>query len=677
MQQLQINFSGEGARQRSTELQEQLANIPEDQHATRSACLAQLSLALVELDTKRAQELAVEAHQEAQKSGSGLVLAGALIARSVTDLGPVTLPQRLNWAEEALTLAVQEEQISLAGPAFFLLLGALAEAGNLQRLDRELSVKHTSLGKLDGLLNSRHGVWFRCMRATLDGRVEEAEQLAHEGFVQAQREHDPDAETVMVGQIAVIRWLQGRTEELEPALLRAQRHFPNEPVWQSALAWVWYRQGRNTAARTALQALTGVDTWPRDRNWLAAVAIVAEVAASLGSTEYVRKLYTNLLPLADRIVTIGLGVTSWGTVSRALAHLSVRLEQWEAAERFFRQTVERCSQIGATFWLAEAQFELADFLWSRKQNLSEVRDLAREASTTVHRQSFYPTQYSARRLLQQVNRELAGRSQVRQTQRVLGGSHLPACWVVGPFRAMDVMGNSITWRSKKAQMLLKILIARRGAPVSREQLFELLWPGEDPHRYSNRLSVAISTVRRLLDPQRTKPHNTYIELEGGFVSLNMSRITVDAEQFLQSARLELGESHARADRADAMTSVEFQRIAELLDTVTGEVFPEEPVVSWADQLRREVEMRFCELAHLLAREAYGGGDYQYARETYQRIIDVDGYDQVAHSGLIASLEAAGATGQARLAIEDAEAALQEIGVEFEIDVLDLRERRSA
>src|SRR5699024_6121039 len=110
-----------------------------------------------------------------------------------------------------------------------------------------------------------------------------------------------------------------------------------------------------------------------------AVAIVAEVAASLGSTEYVRKLYTNLLPLADRIVTIGLGVTSWGTVSRALAHLSVRLEQWEAAERFFRQTVERCSQIGATFWLAEAQFELADFLWSRKQNLSEVRDLAREA----------------------------------------------------------------------------------------------------------------------------------------------------------------------------------------------------------------------------------------------------------------------------------------------------------
>src|SRR5699024_1568381 len=131
----------------------------------------------------------------------------------------------------------------------------------------------------------------------------------------------------------------------------------------------------------------------------------------------------------------------------------------------------------------------------------------------------------------------------------------------------------------------------------------------------------------------------YLEMEGGFVSLNMSRVTIDAEQFLQVARLELGEAHTRDDRADPMTSVDFQRISELLDSVTGEVFPEEPVVSWADQLRREVEMRFCELAHLLAREAYVGGDYQYARETYQRIIDIDGYDQVAYSGLVVSLEA--------------------------------------
>jgi len=120
-----------------------------------------------------------------------------------------------------------------------------------------------------------------------------------------------------------------------------------------------------------------------------------------------------------------------------------------------------------------------------------------------------------------------------------------------------------------------------------------------------------------------------------------------------------------------MTSVDFQRISELLDSVTGEVFPEEPVVSWADQLRREVEMRFCELAHLLAREAYVGGDYQYARETYQRIIDIDGYDQVAYSGLVVSLEAVGAATQARLVMGDAEVAMHEIGMDFDLEAADL------
>ena len=51
------------------------------------------------------------------------------------------------------------------------------------------------------------------------------------------------------------------------------------------------------------------------------------------------------------------------------------------------------------------------------------------------------------------------------------------------------------WQSRKARELLKVLVARRGRAVPREALMEALWPDEDPARLSNRLSVALSTVR--------------------------------------------------------------------------------------------------------------------------------------------------------------------------------------
>src|SRR6185437_2145703 len=56
------------------------------------------------------------------------------------------------------------------------------------------------------------------------------------------------------------------------------------------------------------------------------------------------------------------------------------------------------------------------------------------------------------------------------------------------------------WQSKKARDLLKILVARR-RPTPREQLMELLWPGVSPTIAGNRLSVLLSTVRDVLQPQ--------------------------------------------------------------------------------------------------------------------------------------------------------------------------------
>ena len=58
------------------------------------------------------------------------------------------------------------------------------------------------------------------------------------------------------------------------------------------------------------------------------------------------------------------------------------------------------------------------------------------------------------------------------------------------------------WQTRKPRELLKILICRRGRATPREAVMECLWPGDDPAKLGNRLSVALSTLRSVLDPEK-------------------------------------------------------------------------------------------------------------------------------------------------------------------------------
>ncbi|HEU4425293.1 MAG TPA: hypothetical protein VFR67_22405, partial [Pilimelia sp.] len=58
------------------------------------------------------------------------------------------------------------------------------------------------------------------------------------------------------------------------------------------------------------------------------------------------------------------------------------------------------------------------------------------------------------------------------------------------------------WQSRRARDLLRVLVTRRGRPVPRSELCELLWPDDDPAKTGHRLSVLLSIVRGVLDPDR-------------------------------------------------------------------------------------------------------------------------------------------------------------------------------
>ena len=88
------------------------------------------------------------------------------------------------------------------------------------------------------------------------------------------------------------------------------------------------------------------------------------------------------------------------------------------------------------------------------------------------------------------------------------------------------------WGSRKARDLLKLLVARRGAPVVRDEAATLLWPDE-PDRSARRLSVLLSTIRSTLDPRKSWPPDHYVAADHDTVWLVREHVDVDVELFLR------------------------------------------------------------------------------------------------------------------------------------------------
>ena len=213
------------------------------------------------------------------------------------------------------------------------------------------------------------------------------------------------------------------------------------------------------------------------------------------------------------------------------------------------------------------------------------------------------------------------------------------------------------WQSKKARDLLKILVARRGRPTTRDTFFELLWPDEDPEPLGNRLSVALATVRAVLDPDKAFAPEYFLPADKSSIALDLDHIELDVEAFLDeaaaAARLARG-----GDRAGARAHLEG---AEAL--YGGDFLEEDPYEDWAVGLREEAQATYISIARSLAEAAASDGDADGATRYYLRILERDPYDEGAHLGLVGALVAAGRHGEARRRYGFYAAKMDEIAVE--------------
>lgn len=326
------------------------------------------------------------------------------------------------------------------------------------------------------------------------------------------------------------------------------------------------------------------------------------------------------------------------SVAEALELLALtEADRAVAAERL-HEALAAWEVIGAPIEHARTMLSLA-----RSSIGAEARDLAERAERVLRSMGSRRRAADAAAFIRSLDRE----EQPEVRIRTLGGS-------VVERRGMRVPLSE--WQSRKARDLLKILIARRGRPTSREQLMDLLWPDEDPAKASNRLSVALSTIRNVLDPDRRHAPDHYVAGDQSSVALEAVNLPIDVEEFLAKA------SRALELRREHPTEA-IPLLVEAESAYAGDFLADDVYAEWAIPLREEARALYVDVTRALADEAALAAEEDAAVRHLLRILERDPFDERAHLDFIASLERAGRHGEARRAYRTYGSKMEEIGVE--------------
>jgi len=350
-------------------LEDALAALPADGlPVLRAALLARLASELYySPSAARAAALSDEAVVLARAVGDPSALAPVLEARLTTAWGPDNLDERLALTDEVIELADAsgDAETGLRGRAFRVT--CLLERGEVHRADRELA---RAVAMAEELRQPRfvwHTTALRAARALMSGLFAEAEELAERALAAGTRADEPNAPHYYGIQRVMLRYSQGRWDEIEAPIKAFVDRFPNLVPWRCTLALLYAELGREEDARREFER-AAADDWSdmrRDSTWLFGVCRAAETCARLGYSERAPRLYELLEPHAGQIVVLGrvasLGI---GSGSRYLGLLSATMSRTEEAAAHFERARRENTRIGAAPWLAHTCHDYAEALGS-------------------------------------------------------------------------------------------------------------------------------------------------------------------------------------------------------------------------------------------------------------------------------------------------------------------------
>jgi len=194
-----------------------------------------------------------------------------------------------------------------------------------------------------------------------------------------------------------------------------------------------------------------------------------------------------------------------------------------------------------------------------------------------------------------------------QFQVLRAGTVLPAC------------------TTHKAISLFRYLLTRYHRVAHKEELMELLWPNARPREAMNSLHVAVSILRRYLDP----PTGSYLLFEDSRYSINPGAPVEDDSCSFQQL---CDEGERFWETGDIIRAQ--QAYTSAIACYQGDYYVDNRDSAWAAAEQERLLLYYLAALDRLGRIFVTRGQFLPAIECYQRLLERDGYREDAYCQLM-------------------------------------------
>ncbi|MDX6521554.1 MAG: hypothetical protein QOF08_2159 [Gaiellales bacterium] len=368
-------------------LEDAAAALSDDESELRVGLLAGLARALdFQGDHARASVVRTSAITMARQLEDRAGLATVLM-RSYWSLGASSLEEVLDMVTEARDLGEQLGNTETRAEAMAWRTPSFVALSDMESARREVAALRETAEQTAQPFMLHVAQHYGSALALCDGRLAEAELLAHRSHDWSRLLTGRDPSGTYGVQMFSVRREQGRLAELAPVVrILAGENSRNGP-WRPGLVALLAELGMEAEARRELTriAADGLDQF-RESLWLTALTYLTDACSALGDEAMAALVYAEFAPLSGTNVMIGHLVSCYGAADRYLGMLAATLGEHDQAVEHFERAMAHNGRMQAETWLAHTRYEYGRFLLARgRGDRDQAEALLSEAASLAAR----------------------------------------------------------------------------------------------------------------------------------------------------------------------------------------------------------------------------------------------------------------------------------------------------